>query len=107
MAAPPSGVVTLLFTDVEGSTKLLRRLGERYADLLEDHRRLLRAAIARHGGYEFGAEGDALFAAFADARASLTRSPNSLGVAARNEGDLDRAKAYLEERDRKSTRLNS
>ncbi len=68
MPAQPTGTVTLLFSDVEGSTRLLERLGtERYAEVLELHRRLLREAFARHDGYEFGTEGDALFVAFASA----------------------------------------
>ena len=47
----PTGTVTLLFTDIEGSTKLLDELGaERYADVLEEHRRVLREAFDRHGG---------------------------------------------------------
>ena len=51
----PVGTVTLLFTDVEGSTRLLERLGaEQYAEVLEQHRRLLREAFTRHEGYEVG-----------------------------------------------------
>jgi predicted ATPase/class 3 adenylate cyclase len=68
MATQPTGTVTLLFSDVEGSTRLLDRLGtERYEEVLQLHRRLLREAFARHDGYEFGTEGDALFVAFASA----------------------------------------
>src|SRR2546427_12023985 len=68
MPAQPTGTVTLLFSDVEGSTRLLERLGtERYAEGLELHRRLLREAFARDDGYEFGTEGGALFVAFASA----------------------------------------
>ena len=64
----PVGTVTLLFTDVEGSTRLLERLGaEQYADVLEQHRRLLREAFTRHEGYEVGTEGDAFFVAFESA----------------------------------------
>jgi class 3 adenylate cyclase len=49
----PTGTVTFLFTDIEGSTSLLHDLGaERYAEELAEHRRLLRAAFARHGGCE-------------------------------------------------------
>jgi predicted ATPase/class 3 adenylate cyclase len=61
----PSGWVTFLFTDIEGSTHLLQRLGERYAVLLDAHRRLIWDAISAHGGREFGTQGDAVFAAFA------------------------------------------
>jgi class 3 adenylate cyclase len=68
---PPSGTVTLLFTDIEGSTRLLTRLGERYAGLLEDHHRLLREAITANAGYEVDSEGDAFFVAFARAGTRL------------------------------------
>ena len=47
----PSGIVTFLFTDIEGSTRLLRRLRQRYADTLADHHRLLRSACAEAGGH--------------------------------------------------------
>jgi predicted ATPase/class 3 adenylate cyclase len=67
VAVLPSGTVTLLFTDIEGSTRLLEEVGEGYTELLGAHRRTLRDAFARHAGVEFGAEGDALFAAFASA----------------------------------------
>jgi predicted ATPase/class 3 adenylate cyclase len=83
--ALPTGTVTLLFTDIEGSTRLLRELGDRYADVLEEHRRILRSAFERHGGVVFGSEGDALFVVFtrardavqaaAEARAALEQGP--------------------------------
>ena len=61
----PSGTVTFLFTDVEGSTKLLQELGpEAYAAALLEHRRLLRAVFVNHGGVEVDTEGDAFFVAF-------------------------------------------
>src|ERR671928_138284 len=60
----PSGTVTLLFTDIAGSTRLLQRLGERYAGVLAEHHRLLRAAWAAHGGREVSTQGDAFFVAF-------------------------------------------
>src|SRR6478672_5913862 len=63
----PSGVVTLLFTDVEGSTRLLHELGDGYAEALHDHRRRLRAAFAEHEGVEVDTQGDAFFVAFARA----------------------------------------
>lgn len=74
MTAPPSatelptGTVTLLFTDVEGSTRLLARLGAGYADVVSAQRRVLRAAIRRWGGHELGTEGDSFFVVFAAAR---------------------------------------
>jgi predicted ATPase len=60
----PSGTVTLLFTDIEGSTRLLEELGEGYADVLAGHRRRLREAFERHGGVEVDTQGDAFFVAF-------------------------------------------
>ena len=61
-----AGVVTrtFLFSDIEGSTRLLRRLGDAYADVLGDHRRRLRAAFAAHNGDERGTEGDSFFVVF-------------------------------------------
>src|SRR6476469_5160743 len=58
----------MLFTDIEGSTRLLKQLGRRYGGLLADHRRLLREAFAVHGGHEIGTEGDSFFVTFARAR---------------------------------------
>jgi YVTN family beta-propeller protein len=63
----PSGAVTFLFTDIEGSTVLVRRLRDRYPELLAEHQRLLREAFARHGGHEVDTQGDAFFYAFARA----------------------------------------
>jgi predicted ATPase len=60
----PSGSVTLLFTDIEGSTRLVHELGERYQELLAEHRRVLREAFASHGGVEVDTQGDAFFVAF-------------------------------------------
>jgi predicted ATPase len=67
----PAGTVTFLFTDVEGSTRLLQEAGGDYADLLAEHRRALREAFARHGGVEVGTEGDAFFVVFARASDAL------------------------------------
>jgi predicted ATPase len=64
----PTGVVTLLFTDIEGSTDLLSELGpERYRAELAEHRRVVREACARHGGYEVDYAGDAFFVSFGEA----------------------------------------
>src|SRR2546426_10847849 len=64
-AAPlPKGFVTLLMTDIEGSTALLRRLGDRYRDLLSGVRRTLRAAVLRAGGREIDVRADEFFAVF-------------------------------------------
>ena len=58
------GTITFLFTDIEGSTKILRRLGPAYADLMADHNRLLRQVFEEAGGRELGDEGDSFFVAF-------------------------------------------
>ena len=79
----PSGTVTFLFTDIEGSTKLLNSLGaEAYADALSEHRRVLRAAFAAHGGVEVDTQGDAFFVAFPTA-------PGALAAAAQAREGLD------------------
>src|SRR5437899_3133879 len=67
----PSGTVSFLFTDIEGSTKLLHELGDAYADALAEHRLVLREAFARHGGVEVDTQGDAFFYAFARAGDAL------------------------------------
>ncbi|HYI67917.1 MAG TPA: tetratricopeptide repeat protein [Candidatus Limnocylindrales bacterium] len=69
--ALPSGTVSLLFTDIDGSTRLLEQLGDAYATLLSDHHRLISEAIARHGGSHVDAAGDGLFVSFQTARAAL------------------------------------
>ena len=68
----PSGTVTFVFSDVEGSTALLKRLGERYSDLLSAHRRLMRELFTEHGGVEIDTQGDAFFFAFPRARDAIT-----------------------------------
>jgi predicted ATPase/class 3 adenylate cyclase len=67
MAELPSGTVTFLFTDIEGSTQLLRELGDRYTVVLAEHRRVLREAFDAHGGVEVDTQGDAFFYVFGDA----------------------------------------
>ena len=68
----PSGTVTFLFTDIEGSTRLLHELGEQaYADALAEHRRVLRDAFGRHGGVEVDTQGDAFFVAFRTASGAI------------------------------------
>ena len=62
--SPPTGIVTFLFTDIEGSTRLLQQLGESYADVLAQQRKLLRAAFNERGGHEIDTAGDGLFVAF-------------------------------------------
>jgi predicted ATPase/class 3 adenylate cyclase len=68
MAELPTGTVTLLFTDIEGSTRLLQRAGEAYSTLLVEHRRLLGDAFRAQGGVVVDSEGDAFFVAFASAK---------------------------------------
>ena len=68
----PTGTVTFLFTDVEGSTELLHELGAKgYAEALAEHRRILREAFADHGGVEVDTQGDAFFYAFPTAPGAL------------------------------------
>src|SRR6476619_5365977 len=71
----PSGTVTFLFTDIEGSTRLIQSVGPGYGALLEEHRRLIRGAAAANGGIDFGSEGDALFLVF-------TSAPGAIAAAA-------------------------
>jgi len=63
----PTGTVSFLFTDIEGSTRLLQERGENYAEALAEHRRTVRAAFGRHGGVEVDKQGDAFFFAFGSA----------------------------------------
>jgi predicted ATPase/class 3 adenylate cyclase len=67
----PTGTVTFLFTDIEGSTRLIQHLGDRYLSVLQEHRRIIEDAAAATGGVTFGTEGDAVFVAFPDARAAI------------------------------------
>ena len=86
MAEQPQGTVSLLFSDIEGSTTLLRELGrERYAEGLETHRRLLREAFERHGGYEVDSEGDAFFVAFDDVREAVAAAADAQRAVANHE----------------------
>jgi class 3 adenylate cyclase len=67
----PAGTLTLLFTDIEGSTTLLHALGDRFPDVLEEHRDLLRTAFAWYGGVEVDTQGDAFFYVFSQATKAL------------------------------------
>jgi class 3 adenylate cyclase/DNA-binding CsgD family transcriptional regulator len=87
--ALPTGTVTMLFTDIEGSTRLLKQLGERYGEVLADHRRLLREAFAAHAGHEIGTEGDSFFVTFVRARdavAAAVAGQRALGAHAWPDG---------------------
>jgi class 3 adenylate cyclase len=77
----PSGTVTFLFTDVEGSTRLLERLGERYRDIQHRHDAILRAAIAEGNGREVSTEGDSFFAVF-------PKPAGAIGAAVRAQREL-------------------
>jgi DNA-binding NarL/FixJ family response regulator/class 3 adenylate cyclase len=67
----PTGTVTLLCTDIEGSTSIVRRLGGRYVDVLEEHRRLVRDAVMAAGGMEIDCRGDEMLLVFSDAEAAV------------------------------------
>ncbi|MGH3153294.1 MAG: ATP-binding protein, partial [Streptosporangiaceae bacterium] len=71
MTELPSGAVTFLFSDIEGSTRLVKALRERYAQVLAEHRHLVRAAIAHQAGHEIDTQGDAFFVAFASAKQAI------------------------------------
>ena len=73
----PSGTVTFLFTDIEGSTRLLHELGDAYADALAKHRHVLREVSAAHGGVEVDTQGDAFFIAFARARDAVAAAADA------------------------------
>ena len=73
----PTGIVTFLFTDIEGSTRLLHELGDGYAGVLADHRRLLREAFARYDGVEVDTQGDSFFVAFADPRPAVAAATDA------------------------------
>jgi class 3 adenylate cyclase len=75
----PAGTVTFLFTDIEGSTKLLDELGPTaYADALAAHRQVLREAFTRHGGVEVDTQGDAFFVAFPTAPGAVAAATQAL-----------------------------
>jgi predicted ATPase/class 3 adenylate cyclase len=74
----PRGTVTFLFTDIEGSTKLLHELGDAYAETLAEHRRVLREAFAAYGGVEVDTQGDAFFYAFERASDAVEAADGAL-----------------------------
>jgi predicted ATPase/class 3 adenylate cyclase len=73
----PAGTVTFLFTDIEGSTRLLHEHGAVYVDLLAEHRRVLRDAFAAHGGVEVDTQGDAFFVAFGSAAEAVAAADDA------------------------------
>jgi predicted ATPase len=78
----PTGTVTFLFTDVEGSTRLLQELGDAYAAVVREHRKALRECFDRHGGVEVDTQGDAFFVAF-------ERASDALAAAADGQAALE------------------
>jgi class 3 adenylate cyclase len=72
MPDSPMGTVTLLFTDIEGSTRQLQQVGERYAEVLAECRQLLRAAFQQWNGYEVDTQGDSFFVAFTRATEAVS-----------------------------------
>jgi class 3 adenylate cyclase len=68
MTSLPGGTVTFVFTDIEGSTRLLQELGDAYGKVVDDHRRVMRESMERHGGTEIDAQGDAFFFSFTRAK---------------------------------------
>ena len=84
----PEGMLTLMFTDIEGSTRLLAALGERYLGALDDHRRILRAAFEARAGHEVDTQGDAFFVVFASAEESLAAAVDIQRASRHNSGPL-------------------
>jgi len=81
-ASLPTGQLTFVFTDIEGSTRLLAALGPRYVEIHAEHQALVRAAIARHDGVEVSTEGDSFFVVFRDAaQAALAAAEMTTAVA--------------------------
>jgi predicted ATPase/class 3 adenylate cyclase len=101
----PTGTVTFLFSDIEGSTRLLDRLGDGYREVLEDHQRLLRQAFRAAGGTEVSTEGDSFLVVFTsapgaiaaaiEAQRALTRHPWPEGVDVRVRMGLHTGEAIL------------
>jgi class 3 adenylate cyclase len=85
MASFPSGTVTFLFTDIEGSTKLLQELGDAYATVVADHRRILRDSFGSHEGREVDTQGDAFFFSFPRAREAVAAAVEGQRALAQHE----------------------
>ena len=98
MSDLPTGTVTFLFTDIEGSTRLLQLLGDRYASVLADHHRLLRAVFQKFGGHEVDTQGDAFFITFVRARDAIAAAVEAQRALARRswpEGAIVRVRMGL------------
>ncbi|MDQ2964709.1 MAG: adenylate/guanylate cyclase domain-containing protein, partial [Chloroflexota bacterium] len=86
----PTGTVTFLFTDIEGSTRLTEAIGAaRYGPLLERHREALRASFEKHGGIEVGTEGDSFFVVFVTPAAALAAAVDAQRALARTDWPAD------------------
>jgi class 3 adenylate cyclase len=90
MSGLPSGTVTFLFSDIEGSTSLLKALGDGYGDVLDTHRRLMRTSFHDLGGVEIDTQGDAFFFAFPRARDAVTAAVEAQRLHAVEEWPEDR-----------------
>ena len=77
----PTGTVTFLFTDIEGSTSLVKQLRDAYGELLEKHHSLLRSAFSAGGGHEIDTQGDAFFFTFRRARDAVAAAVEEIGRA--------------------------
>lgn len=98
MSELPSGTITFLFSDVEGSTRLLKELGEDYSDVLAEQQRILREAFAAHGGHEVDTQGDSFFVAFRrgkDAVAAAVHAQRDLAAHSWPEGAAVRVRMGL------------
>ena len=101
----PAGTVTFLFTDIEGSTRLLHELGDEYADVLAEHRRALREVFARNSGVEVDTQGDAFFVVFpratdaiaaaAEAQSALAEGPVHVRMGVHTGEPLVTAEGYV------------
>jgi class 3 adenylate cyclase len=76
----PEGTLSMLFSDIEGSTKLLEHLGDGYADALIAHNQIVRSALAMYDGWERHTEGDAFFIVFRRAATRCSPAPRSSAV---------------------------
>jgi len=97
-ATLPTGTVTFVFTDIEGSTKLLQELGDGYAEVSREHRRIVREAFGVRGGTEIDTQGDSFFFSFPRARDAVAAAVNaqrSLGAHAWPEGKQVRVRMGL------------
>src|SRR5215217_7605506 len=84
-ASIPSGTVTFVFTDIEGSTRLLQELGDGYAEVAREHRRIVRDAFTARGGAEVDTQGDAFFFSFPRARDAVAAAVDAQHALAAHE----------------------